>query len=134
MVDIIETPILSKQQRKMLKKKAYKQRKKDIENKQQTTSEELTEVTSDKPTEEELATIKLKEQAKINLQKWEDMANLIGDFIKERKQMPNMRSGHEVECVLARWLFVQKHSYKTHKMHPYHVTRLKEVGVKLQAL
>ena len=134
--DTQDTP-LTKQQRKRLKKKAYEQRKNERNQKHSVTFEKIEEVLPSGPspmTDADVDAMNTRKTAKENLQKWEDMCNLVGDFIKERKTVPDMRSSHDIERILGRWLFVQKTRFKARKMHQYHITRLNEVGVKLNNL
>lgn len=114
---VIDEPVLTQQEKKKLKKKAYKQRKKE-KVKEEQLSEEVEE---------------LQKQGKENLEKWENMCNMIDDYKKKFNRFPNMRgNGREVNDeaakVLARWLWLQNVSFNKGVMNPYHVRRLEEIG------
>jgi hypothetical protein len=64
-----------------------------------------------------------------NLKKWEEMCNIIDSFIKKNTRIPSMRSNDRNEKVLGRWCFLQMTQFRKHKIHPYHIRRLKEIGV-----
>lgn len=70
-------------------------------------------------------------QGRENLEKWEHFCKLIGDFKTQYKRLPSLRSVDQAEKVLARWIFLQKACYNRNKMHPYHIRRLKEIGINL---
>jgi hypothetical protein len=128
---IITEPILTKQERKRMKKNAYNKRKKEREMKlASSTSQEPVVDPSVPPTPEELEAIRVKKEAYDHLQRWEEMAGLVGDFIKEYSRLPKMRSTHKIEKILGRWVFVQRTKHTNGTLHSYHDTRLKEIGVK----
>jgi len=129
--EIVEETVVTAQERKKLKKKAYKQRKKEKENLEQIRKKKLAGNFDTDTTE-------LQKQGQENLEKWEQMANMINDYKKKFDCFPNMRSnGREVNDqaakVLGRWLWLQTVSYNKGVMNPYHIKRLEEIGFKFKS-
>lgn len=112
-------------ERKREKKKVYLKRKKERER------QERAENVDSETSAPLLEAMKLKNEAKDNLEKWEYFCNMVKDFHARSKRLPNLRSNDRNERVLGRWLFLQKSRHKNGKMHRYHATRLSEAGLKL---
>ena len=113
-------PSSQNQSLKAQKKKAYKKRKKERERIERTKNIDSSSIMSANT---------LRSGAQAELERWDEMCNLIVDFKKQFNRMPSIRSGNKMETTVGRWIFLQKSRYKSGKLHEYHVNKLRSTGI-----
>jgi len=123
-IEVKEKPEITEEERerRRQKKKAYKQRLRAKKQKERESENSLESLERNET-----------EEGKANLQRWEQMCDMIKDYKSKIGRFPNMRSNgrdvnDEASKVLGRWLWLQTVSYKKGNMHPYHIRRLEEIG------